>query len=167
VEEFNMQKHVLILTTSASILACSAIAGSTQQFPDVPTMQQPPQNLQQQLDRQLEGTPIQRRAVDDIEDDGWMGWGYGPGWRHFQDWDRSPRMMGRGGMGRGNMASGMMMRMLFTLMDSDGDGTVSLQEFQAAHERIFKAMDGNKDDRLTLEEIQSFVQGSRRSVPQQ
>ena len=29
---------------------------------------------------------------------------------------------------------GMMMRMLFAMMDSDGDGTVSLQEFQAAHD---------------------------------
>jgi hypothetical protein len=31
------------------------------------------------------------------------------------------------------------MRFIFALMDSDGDGTVSLQEFQAAHEKIFKA----------------------------
>jgi hypothetical protein len=31
----------------------------------------------------------------------------------------------------------MMMRMLFAMMDSDGDGTISLPEFQAAHERIF------------------------------
>ncbi len=46
----------------------------------------------------------------------------------------------------------MMMRMLFAMMDSDGDGIVSLQEFQAAHERIFKAIDANKDGRLTLEE---------------
>ena len=53
-------------------------------------------------------------------------------------------------MGPGNRDSGMMMRMLFSLMDSDGDGTISLQEFQAAHERIFKAMDANKDGRLTL-----------------
>jgi hypothetical protein len=36
-----------------------------------------------------------------------------------------------------------------------------LQEFQAAHERIFKGMDANKDGRLTLEEIQGFMQGAR------
>jgi Ca2+-binding EF-hand superfamily protein len=40
-----------------------------------------------------------------------------------------------------------MMRMMLTLMDTDGDGTVSLSEFQAAHERMFKAMDGDKDGR--------------------
>ena len=57
--------------------------------------------------------------------------------------------------------------MLFALMDADGDGTISLQEFQAAHERIFKAMDANKDGRLTLEEIQAFMQGMRRSAPRQ
>jgi Ca2+-binding EF-hand superfamily protein len=64
--------------------------------------------------------------------------------------------------------------MLFALMDSDGDGSVSL--FQAAHERIFKAMDANKifkamdankDGVLTLEEIQAFMRGTRTSVPRQ
>jgi Ca2+-binding EF-hand superfamily protein len=75
-------------------------------------------------------------------------------------------MMGRGMMGGGMMGGGMigppvMMRMIFTLMDSDGDGTISLQEFQAAHERIFKAMDANKDGRLTLEEVLAFMQGTR------
>jgi uncharacterized protein YhfF len=43
------------------------------------------------------------------------------------------------------------------IMYSDGDGTVSLQEFQAAHERIFKAMG----------EIQAFMHGTRRSAPRQ
>ena len=57
--------------------------------------------------------------------------------------------------------------MLFALMDSDGDGSVSLQEFQAAHERIFKAMDANKDGVLTLEEIQAFMRGTRTPAPRQ
>ena len=61
----------------------------------------------------------------------------------------------------------MMMRMLFAMMDSDGDGTVSLQEFQAAHERIFKAMDANKDGVLTMQEIQDFMGGTRTAAPRQ
>jgi len=51
--------------------------------------------------------------------------------------------------------------MMFALMDADGDGTISLQEFQAAHERIFRAMDVNKDGKLTPEEMQAFIHGSR------
>jgi hypothetical protein len=85
-------------------------------------------------------------------------------------------MMGGGMMGRGMMGGGMMggsamgsptmFRMMFALMD-DGDGEISLQEFQAAHDRIFKAMDRNKNGQLTQEEMQAFMQGTRRSVPQQ
>jgi hypothetical protein len=71
-------------------------------------------------------------------------------------------MMRRGMMGGGQMGPGMMgpamMRMMLVLMDTDGDGTVSLSEFQTAHERIFKALDANKDGRLTLQEVQAFFQ---------
>ena len=75
-------------------------------------------------------------------------------------------MMGRGGtMGSGGMMGhGAAMRFIFALMDSDGDGTVSLQEFQAAHEKIFKAMDTDKDGTLTLEEIQAFMRGPGKSA---
>jgi EF hand len=82
-------------------------------------------------------------------------------------------MMGGGsGMMCGHMAgSGMMggmhaehrrgprvlMRMIFSLMDADGDGSISLQEFQAAHERIFKGIDQNKDGRVTIEEMRIFM----------
>lgn len=66
-------------------------------------------------------------------------------------------MMGRGMMG-GGMGPPMMFRMIFALMD-DGDGQISLQEFQAAHGRIFKAMDSNKDGQLTQEEMQAFMHG--------
>jgi Ca2+-binding EF-hand superfamily protein len=80
-------------------------------------------------------------------------------------------MMGRGMMGHGMMGGGamgppIMLRIMFALMDSDSDGTLSLQEFQVAHERIFKAMDSNKDGQLTLEEMQAFMQGTMRSAPQ-
>ena len=70
-------------------------------------------------------------------------------------------------MGRGMMGPPVVMRIIFSLMDSDGDGTISLQEFQTAHERIFKGMDANKDGCLTPEEMQAFMQGTRRSVPRQ
>ena len=36
--------------------------------------------------------------------------------------------------------SPVMLRVMFVLIDSDGDGTISLQELQATHERIFKAI---------------------------
>jgi EF hand len=172
-----MQKHVLMLTTSAFILACGTIAASAQQEP---MTQEQPQILQQQqqLRRQLQGAQAPRRGIEDDSDQddsghrgGMMGRGHERGWRHHEDWGRGAMgsgMMGRGGMmGPGSMGRGMMMRMMFSLMDADGDGTISLQEFQAAHERIFKGMDANKDGRLTLEEIQAFMQGARRSVLRQ
>jgi Ca2+-binding EF-hand superfamily protein len=65
------------------------------------------------------------------------------------------------------MMGPFVMRIIFALIDSDSDGTISLQEFQTAHEKIFKAMDANKDGRLTLEEVMAFMQGTGRSVPQQ
>jgi hypothetical protein len=153
-----MQKHVLLVTTSALMLAWGTIAASAQAMtPGGPMPPQEPQSLQQQLERQLQGVQTQRGSFEDDRDQddftydgGMMGWGYGPDWRRQGGW-----------------RSGMMMRMLFILTDTDGDGTISLQEFQAAHERIFKAMDANKDGRLTLEEIQAFMQGARRSVPRQ
>src|SRR5260370_27929001 len=142
-----MEKHVLALTTSAFILVCGAITATAQQSPGSPMMQQPDQQQTQQRPADQEGAGMR----------GMMGRGrMGQG-----------GMMGRCMMGHGGMMGPFVMRIIFALMDSDGDGTISLQEFQAAHERIFKAMDANKDGLLTLEEMQAFMQGTRRSVPQQ
>ncbi|MGC2080839.1 MAG: EF-hand domain-containing protein [Xanthobacteraceae bacterium] len=72
-------------------------------------------------------------------------------------------MMGRGwhhGWHRGRaMMPPVMARIIFSLMDADGDGTVSLQEWQAAHERIFKAMDTDHDGTVSFEEMQAFMRG--------
>ena len=67
--------------------------------------------------------------------------------------------MGGGMMCHGMMGHGMFKRMIFALMDTDGDGTISLEEFQAAHAKIFKAMDTNKDGKLTPAEIEAFMTG--------
>ncbi|XUM19870.1 hypothetical protein ACRAVF_19610 [Bradyrhizobium oligotrophicum S58] len=52
------------------------------------------------------------------------------------------------------------MRMVFALVDTDGDGTISLQELQAAHERIFNC--GQQQGRqVDPEEMQAFMHGSQ------
>ena len=144
-----MQKHLLMLATSAFILACGGIAASAQQTPGGPMQQDHhPQTQQQPTDHEGRGMMGQGGMMGR----GMMGQG---------------GMMGRGMMGGDGLAPPIMLRMMFALMDGDGDGTISLAEFQVAHERIFKAMDSNKDGRLTQEEMQAFMHGTRRSVPQQ
>ncbi len=81
-------------------------------------------------------------------------------------------MVGRGAKDRGRAGGNMMgppimFRMIFALMDADGDGVISLPEFQLAHERIFKAMDSNKDGKLTQNEMLAFMHGTKGEIPQQ
>jgi Ca2+-binding EF-hand superfamily protein len=64
------------------------------------------------------------------------------------------------------MGSRFAMRIIFALMDGDGDGTISLEEFQAANARIFKAMDADKDGTLTLEKMQSFLRRAGNGSPE-
>jgi hypothetical protein len=69
-----------------------------------------------------------RGAGDDFDDDSEItGWHHGLGWRRDRDWDRGDMgfgmMRGGGMMGADGMHSGMMMRMLFAMMDSDGEPT--------------------------------------------
>ena len=132
--------------------------------------QQPPLQSAPDGDRQIQQgqrAPADRFYRDDESDDR-DDWRSPGNTSRERSWRRQPggatgtmafEMMGPGMGGSG------MVRMMMILMDSDGDGAVSLQEFQAGHERMFKAMDVDKDGRLTLEEVQIFgrtLRGPRR-----
>jgi hypothetical protein len=131
-----MYSRVLGLTTSVLILAYGTAFAQNQVTP------QPDQ-------QQMQSHPMDHEGAGTMGHGGMMGGGM------------MGHMMGHGMMGGGQMGPPFMMRMMFALMDADGDGTISLQEFQAAHERIFKAMDSNKDGKLTLEEMQAFIHGTK------
>jgi hypothetical protein len=150
-----------MLLAAVFILASGTMKAGAQQNPGAP---QAPAQTQQE---QPQGGMMGRGMMGD----GMMGHGMGGMMEHGMGgmMGRGMGVMGRGMMGRqimGPMMTPLAMRMIFALMDGDGDGTVSLQEFQTAHERIFKAMDVNKDGVLTLEEIQGFMRGTG-TPPQQ
>jgi Ca2+-binding EF-hand superfamily protein len=69
-------------------------------------------------------------------------------------------MMGQRGPGMGMMGRGGMMRAMFAIMDADGDGALSREEFQEAHGRIFNHMDADGEGQVTPEEMQAFMGGS-------
>ena len=73
------------------------------------------------------------------------------------DWDD---MMGPGMVGPG------MMRMMLIVMDTDGDGALSLEEMQSVHTRVFAAMDANGDGRVSPEEMETFMHGGEDSSKQ-
>jgi len=53
---------------------------------------------------------------------------------------------------------GHMMKIMFAITDSDGDGAVSFEELTAIHKRVFDAVDANNDGKVTPEEMQAFMQ---------
>ena len=63
------------------------------------------------------------------------------------------------GMRGGMMGGGHMMKVMFAIADTNGDGALSFDEVTAVHKRIFDVIDANKDGRVTPEELQRFMQG--------
>ncbi|RWB70429.1 MAG: EF-hand domain-containing protein [Mesorhizobium sp.] len=58
------------------------------------------------------------------------------------------------------MMRGAGMRLMFALLDTDGDGALSENEVQDTVGRIFNAIDQNGDGKIDLDEIQAFLHGS-------
>ena len=73
-------------------------------------------------------------------------------------------MMKRGMMQPGMMSGmpmmgmrGTMMKIMFAIADTDGDGALSFEEVTAIHKRMFDAVDANKDGKVTPDEMQAFM----------
>ena len=68
-------------------------------------------------------------------------------------------MMGHSMMGGMPMMGprGHMMKVMFAIIDTNGDGALSFEEVMAVHKRIFDRIDANKDGKVTLEEMQTFM----------
>jgi EF hand len=152
-KEVEMQKHVLVLTTTVAFLACGAIAAGAQAPAPIPSQQNP-------TTQPIPSGPMMQQRLKDHAQSG------------EEEDDPDERMMGMMGRGYGHHGChgghGMVgMRIIFSLMDADGDGTVSLPEWQAAQERIFRAMDADHDGTVTFEEMQDFMRGVSRPVSHQ
>ena len=52
---------------------------------------------------------------------------------------------------------GHMMKVMFAIADTDGDGALSFEEITAIHKRIFYKVDANKDGKVTPEEVEAFM----------
>src|SRR5215207_5218584 len=70
-----------------------------------------------------------------------------------------PGMMGHGMMGGMPLMGprGHMMKVMFAIADTNGDGALSFEEVTAVHKRIFDRVDANKDGKVTIEEMQTFM----------
>ncbi|MDX8528941.1 EF-hand domain-containing protein [Mesorhizobium sp. MSK_1335] len=88
-----------------------------------------------------------------------QGNGDGDRWQNHADGGRGDGHRMAGHQGPRMMRSGGM-RLMFALLDADGDGSLSENEVQGAIGRIFTAIDENGDGKVDLEEIQSFLHGT-------
>lgn len=131
-----MKGSRVMLMAAALVMAAGAAPVQAQDSSGGQMMQQQGQGMMQQ------GMPGMRRSE----------------MKRQRAW-RSGRM-DRGMMMGARMRHGAMMRVMFAIVDSDGDGALSLEEVQEIHARIFRQIDADKDGKVTVEEIQAFFHGA-------
>jgi hypothetical protein len=139
-----------MMTTAASILVCGSVVASAQDDSDTADVQQFEQAQQDRVDQGEPGAG-----------------GHGMMRQCLRQCMSGDDMTGQRATGRFMRQRGMIgpfaMRIIFALIDRDGDGTVSLEEFQAAHASIFKAMDADKDGTVSMDEMQDFFHAARKA----
>ena len=83
--------------------------------------------------------------ADDMMSQGMMGMGHGMGsWK-----GRAMGMMPMSGAAR--------MKIMFAIVDTNGDGALSFEEIMAVHKRVFDVIDANKDGKVTMDELRAFM----------
>jgi hypothetical protein len=110
------------------------------------------QEMMQESDDAVPRRGENRRDRDRAERAGWRN-------RHREMDERGPR----GGMRHGMHRAGM--RVMFAIMDADGNGALALQEVQDFHARIFDAIDDDGNGEVTSQEIEGFFRGPAGELP--
>jgi hypothetical protein len=158
-----MRRQLLSVSLAALLLAGGGFAAAqAQQGQPGQQGQQGGPGMMMQQERQID-RPDGAQATGDRQRragrHGMRDRGYRHGMMH-RGMGRDYGMRGRGGRGGMHAMRGQhrehMLRTLIILMDTDGDGSLSLEEVQAVTERFFNAMDADGDGQLTIEEIRNF-----------
>ena len=133
-------------------------AAPTQQAPGA--MGSDPEAMREMIREMMQDMMREGPSGDDDDQSERRDWGP----RYGGDRMNRRGMHGRGmhGFGRG-MGAGVMhgarMKIMFAVIDANSDGSLSLQEVQDFHSRIFKALDRNGDGGVRLDEIEFFFHG--------
>ena len=141
-----------IACTAIAALFLAALTGSlnAQQSPPMPPAEVP----------QASPSAPQGEADDDWD---WQRWPHRMREWMMGDDDRRPRHM-RGWGNRMPMHSRMMPMIMMALVDTDESGSLSYEEVEAVHRRMFNLADKDKNGELSPEEIQA-VMGWRHKRP--
>ncbi|MEI9425328.1 EF-hand domain-containing protein [Mesorhizobium sp. Cs1299R1N1] len=153
-----------VLAAAFAMLASSAFAQSTDPKPAVPAQNQTAgeagqnQDAMRRMMRQMMGEMLQERTE--------MDRGPGPERLHsvptLQDdemSDRETRRMRHGRRAAADMMQGAKIRIMFAVIDTNGDGALSQTEVQDFIGRIFNAVDEDGDESVDMQELQSFSHG--------
>jgi hypothetical protein len=170
-----LRKLTSLLTAGAFMLAGAPAFGQTSETTPGQTTQeqgtqQSPSGMGQESMREMmremmqdmmrqRGPRAYGEGEDRAERRGWGRWHDGRRMGRQEMMEGGGMMEGFGGGRRPGAMHGAGMRILFAIIDSDGDGALSLQEVQNFHARIFNAVDENGDGRVTSEDIQTFFHG--------